>query len=100
MERIGILATVTAKPGRADDVEAFLKSAQLLAQSEAQTLQWYAFKFDDSRFGIFDTFADHDGRRAHVSGEIARQLVAAAVELFAAPPSIEFVEIVANKHSA
>jgi quinol monooxygenase YgiN len=95
MERIGILAILRAQPGRAGDVEAFLKSAQSLAQSE--TLRWYAFKLDDSRFGIFDTFADDDGRQAHVAGEIARQLFAAAVELLAAPPSIEFAEIIANK---
>jgi len=97
MERIGILAILRAKPGRAGDVEAFLKSAQSLAQSESQTLRWYAFKLDDSRFGIFDTFADDDGRQAHVAGEIARQLFAAAVELLAAPPSIEFAEIIGNK---
>lgn len=97
MERIGILAILRAQPGRAGDVEAFLKSAQSLAQSEMQTLRWYAFKLDDSRFGIFDTFTDEDGRQAHVAGEIARQLFAAAVELLAAPPSIEFAEIIANK---
>jgi len=97
MERIGILAILRAKPERAGDVEAFLKSAQSLAQSESQTLRWYAFKLDDSRFGIFDTFADDDGRQAHVAGEIARQLFAAAVELLAAPPSIEFAEIIGNK---
>jgi len=100
MERIGTLAILQANPGRADDVEAFLKSAQFLAQSEARTLRWYAFRFDDSRFGIFDTFADEGGRQAHVAGELARQLLAAAVDLLAAPPSIEFIGIIANKHSA
>ena len=99
MEQIGILAILHAKPGREHDVEAFLKSAQPLAQSEAPTLRWYALRIDDARFAIFDTFADEAGRQAHVAGEIARQLFAAAVELLAAPPSIEFVDIIASKQS-
>lgn len=99
MERIGLLAILQAKPGRENDVEAFLKSAQPLAEAETQTLRWYALKLDDSRFAIFDTFADRAGREAHLAGEIARQLLAAAVELLAAPPSIEFVDVIANKHA-
>src|SRR5215467_10189091 len=99
MERIGILAVLQARPGREHDLEAFLKAAQPLAQMEPQTLRWYAFKIDASRFAIFDTFADQAGRRAHVDGEIARQLGTAATELLSAPPSIEFVDIVAAKRA-
>lgn len=99
MERIGILAVLQARPGREHDLEAFLKSAQPLAESETQTLRWYALKIDDARFAIFDTFADEAGRKAHVGGEIARQLFAVATDLLSAPPSIEFVDVVANKHT-
>lgn len=99
MERIGILAVLQARPGKEHDLEEFLKAAQPLAQSEAQTLRWYALKIDAARFAIFDTFEDEAGRRAHLAGEIARQLPAAATELLSAPPSIEFVDIVASKRA-
>lgn len=100
MERIGILAILEAKPGREQEVESFLKSAEALAQAETQTLRWYAIKLDHARFGIFDTFADQQGREAHVGGEIARRLFASAEDLLASAPSIQFVDVIANKHSA
>ena len=100
MERIGILATLQAKPGRENDVETFLKSAESLAQAEPRTLRWYALRLDASHFAIFDTFADTEGREAHVAGEIAQRLFASAEELLAEPPSIQFVDVIANKTSA
>jgi len=100
MERIGILAVLQARPGREHDLETFLKSAQPLAELETQTLRWYALKIDSAHFAIFDTFEDEAGRKAHVDGEIARQLFAVATDLLAAPPSIELVDIVARKLTA
>jgi len=44
MEAIGLLVTLEARAGKETDAEAFLKSAQPLAQDEAGTLKWYAIK--------------------------------------------------------
>ena len=63
---------------------------------EKGTLKWYAVKLGPSRFGIFDTFANEEGRNAHLTGEIAKALTAQANELFAVPPQIEKVEVLAN----
>jgi len=99
METLAILAVLEAKRGKEREVEAFLKSALPMAQAERGTISWYALKLGASRFGIFDTFADQGGRDAHLSGEIAKALFARAEELFAAPPAIEQVEILAVKAS-
>jgi quinol monooxygenase YgiN len=96
MEAIGLLVTLEARPGKEADAEAFLKSAQPLALSENGTLKWYAIKLGPGKFGIFDTFANEGGRNAQVSGEIAKALGARANELFATPPQIEKVEILAT----
>jgi quinol monooxygenase YgiN len=96
MEAIGLLVTLEARPGKEADAEAFLKSAQPLALNENGTLKWYAIKLGPGRFGIFDTFANEGGRNAHLSGEIANALGARANELFATPPQIEKVEILAT----
>jgi len=96
MESFALLATLQARPGKEAEVEAFLKSAQPLAEKEPQTLKWYAFKIGPSKYGIFDTFSNEDGRNAHLSGEIAKQLMAHAGELLAAPPQIEKIEILAK----
>jgi quinol monooxygenase YgiN len=95
MEAIGLLVTLEARPGKEADAEAFLKSAQPLALNEDGTLKWYAIKLGPSKFGIFDTFANEGGRNAHLSGEIAKALGARANELFATPPQIDKVEILA-----
>ena len=96
MEAIGLLVTLEARPGKEADAEAFLKSAQPLALNENGTLKWYAIKLGPGKFGIFDTFANEGGRNAHLSGEIAKALGARANELFATPPQIEKVEILAT----
>ena len=96
MEAIGLFVTLEARSGREADAEAFLKSAQPLAHGEKGTLKWYAIKLGPGKFGIFDTFANEAGRNAHLSGEIAKALTGRASELFAVPPQIEKVEVLAN----
>jgi quinol monooxygenase YgiN len=63
-------------------------------------LRWYALRLDQTRFAIFDTFADAQGRDEHLNGEIARQLFARASELFTSAPTVSLVDIVATKTSA
>ena len=43
MERLALLATLHARPGKEQEVEAFLKSALPLAEQEPATRRWYAF---------------------------------------------------------
>jgi quinol monooxygenase YgiN len=96
MEAIGLLVTLETRPGKDADAEAFLKSSRLLALNENGTLKWYAIKLGPGKFGIFDTFANEEGRNAHLAGEIAKALGARANELFGTPPQIEKVEILAS----
>ena len=44
MEKFAILARVEAKPGKEKEVLEFLKSALPLAESEQQTVRWYALQ--------------------------------------------------------
>ena len=99
MEAIGLLVTLEARAGKEADAEAFLESAQPLARDEKGTLKWYAIKLGPGKFGIFDTFANEEGRNAHANGEIAKALGARAEELFAVPPQIEKVEVLASTPS-
>jgi quinol monooxygenase YgiN len=96
MEAIGLLVMLEARAGKEADAEAFLKSAQPLALDEKATLKWYAIKLGPGKFGIFDTFANEAGRNTHLTGEIAKALTARANELFAVPPEVQKVEVLAN----
>ena len=91
-----MLVTLEARAGKEADAEAFLKSAQPLALDEKGTLKSYAIKLGSGKFGIFDTFANEAGRNAHLTGEIAKTLTARANELFAIPPQVQKVEVLAN----
>jgi len=100
MVKKSILARVVAKPGKEKEVESFLKSALALAEEEKDTVSWYALRIDEKTFGVFDTFNDDEGRDAHLNGKIAKALMARASELFAQPPVIEKVEVLAAKDNA
>lgn len=97
MSKLAIWAQLEAKPGKEKEVEEFLKSAQPLAEREDGTLTWYAIKLGPGKFGIFDTFANENGRNAHLNGEIAKALFAKAADLLAKPPEIAKPEILASK---
>jgi quinol monooxygenase YgiN len=97
MEKFAILASIQAKPGKEQVVEDFLKSALPLAEAEPGTVRWYAFKTGPDTFGVFDTFEDEAGREAHLSGEIAKALMANADALLAVPPKLEMLDLLAVK---
>ena len=100
MVKVALLARLVAKPGKEEEVAAFLSSALPLAQAEDATIVWFALRFSKSEFGIFDAFPDDTGRKAHLNGPIAAALLAKAGELLAAPPKIEPVDLLAAKLSA
>jgi len=100
LDKFAILALLHARPGKEQEVEDFLKSAQPLAEAEPATTTWYAVKLGPASFGIFDTFKTEEGRTAHVTGPIAKALFARAGELFDTPPQVEMLEILALKAPA
>ncbi len=93
----GLLVRLEAKHGKDGEVEAFLTSALPLVQQETKTTAWFAIRFGRSEYGIFDVFPDEEGRNAHLSGEVAKALMQKAAQLFASPPDIQKIEILANK---
>jgi len=97
MEKFALLARVESKPGKENEVLAFLKSALPLAEQEKETIRWYALQLGPSTFGIFDTFATEEGRQAHLDGRIAEALMANASALLAKDPIIEMVDLTAIK---
>ena len=93
----GLFARLEAKPGKEEEVAAFLMQGLELANQEGTTPVWFALRLGPTTFAIFDSFEDEAGRQAHLDGPIAKALMAKAGELFAAPPSIERVEVLGAK---
>src|SRR5438105_6385521 len=97
MATLALYAHLKAKPGKAGEVEAFLKSALPLAEKETGTVTWYAFEESNGTYGIFDTFDDEMARQAHLDGPIAKALMSKASELLAEPPMIHKIRLLAAK---
>ena len=93
----GLLALLEAKPGKGDELAAFLEQGRALAAEEEGTVTWYAFKISDTTYGIFDTFASEEGRRAHLNGQIPAALNQVAADLLAGDPDIRPTDIIAVK---
>jgi quinol monooxygenase YgiN len=94
---VALLVKLEAKAGKEAEVEAFLLSGLPIVQEEPATLAWFGIRLGPSTFGIFDAFPDDAGRQAHLSGKVAAALMAKAPELFATPPVIEKVDVLAAK---
>lgn len=97
MVKKALFVRLEAKNGMEAAVEEFLNGGLALVQDEPETTVWYALKFGDSTFGIFDAFEGEAGREAHLNGKVAAALMAKADELFAVPPTIEKVDVLAAK---
>src|SRR5262249_10194447 len=95
--KLALFARLEAKPGKEQEVADFLRQGLALANQEATTLMWFALRLGPTTFAIFDTFGDEDGRQRHLSGPIAKALMAQAATLFATPPTIEPLEVMGVK---
>jgi len=94
-----ILARFEAEQGKQEEVADFLEDALEDAEAEAGTTTWFAVRFDDTRFGIFDTAPDEAGRQAHIDGEIAAALFGwVTEELLVEEPTVETPDVIAAKH--
>ena len=97
MAKLALYVRLIPKQGKESEVEAFLKQGAVMAQDEPATIHWYGIKEDDGAYSVFDTFDDEAGREAHLNGEIAKALMAKADELFAEPPQINKINLLAEK---
>src|SRR5262245_25247696 len=97
MPALGLFVRLEAKPGKEEDVAAFLNQGLQMANQEPTTLLWFALRLGPTTFAIFDAFADEAGRQTHLNGPIAKALMANAPDLLAEPPSIERTEVLGAK---
>lgn len=99
MTKYALYVPLKAKPGKEEELAAFLRSAVPLVNAEPGTISWFAIKEGPSSFAIFDTFDTEAGRDAHLNGKVAAALMekAKAGDLFAEPPQIMKLEILADK---
>ena len=97
---LGVLALLEAKPDKAAELKEFLIGGKAVVDSEPGTRTWYAFQLDDTHFGIFDTFADDEGRQAHLNGDIPKALGEVGPDLLAKDPELNTIDLLAVKRES
>ncbi|ADG17761.1 quinol monooxygenase YgiN [Paraburkholderia atlantica] len=97
MVKLALYVRLEAKPGKEKEVEAFLLGGLPLVEQEPATAAWFGLKLGPSTYAIFDAFDDEAGRNAHLNGKVAAALMEKAGELFASPPSIVKLDVLAAK---
>ena len=88
---------LVAKDGQGDAVETFLREGLAAVMAEPGTTTWYAVRFGDREFAIFDTFPDDAARLAHLAGKVGQALAARTAELFETAPNVEYAQVLAYK---
>jgi quinol monooxygenase YgiN len=94
---VGLFVRLEAKPGKEEELAAFLMQGLELANRETTTPLWFALRLGSGSFAIFDAFADEAGRQAHLNGPIAKALMAQAPHLLAEAPAIQQLEVIGAK---
>ncbi len=97
MTKLALYVPLEALPGKEEEAAEFLRSLLTFAEDEPGTATWYAVRFDHNSFAIFDAFPDEAARDAHLAGQVAVTLIQRAPDLFADPPEIKRLEILAHK---
>jgi len=95
--KVALVVRLVAKAGKEEEVAAFLAGAEPLAVAESFTPAWFALRTEPRVFYIVDAFASDEDRGRHLSGDIAKALMAKAGELLAEPPKIEQASVLGAK---
>jgi len=59
---------IEARPGQEDAVVQMLRDIRACVEDEPATGPWFAVRFSNTSFGIFEAFPNLAGRQAHVEG--------------------------------
>jgi quinol monooxygenase YgiN len=97
MIKVALWVQLEAKPGKEQEVAHFLNSALPLVEQEPATVTWFALRMGPATFGIFDAFANEEGRQSHLSGAVAAALMSKAADLLAKPPQIVKIDVLSAK---
>lgn len=97
MTKLALYVPLEAKPGKEAAVAEFLRAGLPLVEAEPGTVAWFGVQLGPSTFAIFDAFPDEKARSAHLNGKVAAALMAKADELFARPPEIHKLDVLASK---
>ena len=93
----GLMLRLPIKDGNSDDAAGFLRNGEAVVNNEPATTDWFALKFENGEYGVFDVFPDSKGRRAHLVGKIPQQLALHGLPWLKGLPHMSFADVMAQK---
>lgn len=97
MASLGVFVLLEAKPGKESEAAGFLKEEFPSVEAEAGTTAWFAVQLGPTTFGVFGAFPDEESREAHLSGAAAQALKEQTPAIFAKPPAVNRLNVLAAK---
>jgi quinol monooxygenase YgiN len=95
-----LLLSFKAKTGHEAQVEQFLRDARTFVMDEKGTTSWFALRFADGDYGIFDAFPDNGGRFMHLVGHVPRELAKHALSLLGSMPDMHLLNVLGESFQA
>ena len=95
--RKGLLLRLPIKESHAQDAEVFLQGGRSVVAGEPATTAWFAIRFEDGDYGVFDVFPDKQGRRAHLSGESPQRLARHGLPWLAGLPRMALTDVLVQR---
>jgi hypothetical protein len=92
-----LLLRLPIKESHRDDAAEFLRNGESVVEQEPGTTNWFAIRFENGNYGVFDVFPDTKGRRAHLTGKIPQQLAAHGLPWLDGLPQMSFADVIADK---
>jgi hypothetical protein len=93
----GLMLRLPIKDGNTDDAAGFLRDGEAVVNDEPATSDWFALKFENGEYGVFDVFPDSKGRRAHLVGKIPQQLALHGLPWLKGLPHMSFADVMAQR---
>ena len=95
----GLLLRLPIKESHRHDAAEFLRDGEAIVEHEPDTTNWFAIRFENGDYGVFDVFPSAKGRRAHLTGKIPQQLAAHGLPWLGGLPHMSFADVLADKVS-
>jgi hypothetical protein len=77
----------------------FLRNGESVVEQQPGTTNWFAIRFENGDYGVFEVFPNPRGRRAHLTGKIPQQLAPHGLPLLDDLPHMSFADVLADKVS-
>jgi quinol monooxygenase YgiN len=95
MVSVGLLIRLHVKSGAEETIAELLASAVDKVNKEEGTTAWFALRFDQTHFGVFDAFPDDDARQTHLNANLGA--VEGIADLLVAAPTVEPANVLTAK---